>query len=147
MEYDSETRGLERMIGAKINNVGMNSDELIFDTDKGFFGFYVVGECCSWSYFYDFHGVHKLLVNGPVVSVEEIPLDADDYSGSEYVRAYGYRIITENPLWGEQSSVFSFRNESNGYYGGWMNPMDVISRDFTDFFMQHELNKDVVTLD
>jgi hypothetical protein len=144
MEYDWETRGLEDMIGAKINNVAMSTEYLAFDTDKGTFGFCVVGDCCSWSYFYDFHGVHKLLVNGPVVSAEEIPLEADDYTGSECVQAYGYRIITESPVWGEQSSVFSFRNESNGYYGGWMEPTN---RDWTEFFQNHELNKDVVTLD
>ena len=33
---------------------------------------------------------------------------------------YGYKIVTAHPVFGEVTSVLSFRNSSNGYYGGWM---------------------------
>jgi hypothetical protein len=36
---------------------------------------------------------------------------------------YGYSITLEpkeNDYYGERTAVFSFRNESNGYYGGWI---------------------------
>jgi hypothetical protein len=149
LEYGWKTRGLEQLVGADVANIAMNQEYLAFNTDKGIFGFYVEGDCCSWSYFYDFHGVLKLLVNGQVVSVESVDLDASDYTRvsdrGECLQVYGYRIISESPIWGEQSSVFSFRNESNGYYGGWMDP--VFDKDWTEFFQKHELNQDVVTLD
>lgn len=45
--------------------------------------------------------------------------DGDRYE-DEYIQVYGYRLVTEHPLFGEQTSVFAFRNASNGYYGGWM---------------------------
>lgn len=37
----------------------------------------------------------------------------------------GYRLTTVHPKFGEVSSVFSFRNVSNGYYGGWIEPVDL----------------------
>ena len=39
-------------------------------------------------------------------------------TSEESIQVYGYRLITVSPNWGEVSSVFSFRNSSNGYYGG-----------------------------
>ena len=38
----------------------------------------------------------------------------------ELIQKYGYAITTESEQFGEMTSVFSFRNSSNGYYGGWM---------------------------
>ena len=79
--------------------------------------------------FYDFLGVKKLLNNGAVVSFEDIELHPSDIieengdqkdkkSYQESIQVYGYRIVTVDPILGEVSSVFSFRNYSNGYYGG-----------------------------
>lgn len=44
--------------------------------------------------------------------------DTVDRYSSEYIQVYGYRLTTVSPKWGRVSSVFSFRNSSNGYYGG-----------------------------
>ena len=55
---------------------------------------------------------------GPVVSTAEIPLDDAAESDDELTRCYGYEIVTEHPTFGEVTCVFSFRNDSNGYYGG-----------------------------
>ncbi len=146
--YDYEIARLEPLVGAKVNRVAMNEDNLVFDTDKGFIAYYVEGDCCSWSYFYDFHGVWKLTMNGPVTQVDTVELDPGDAVAThdDCLQVYGYRLITESPKWGEQSSVFSFRNESNGYYGGWMNLIES-DKDWSDFFNLHELHSDVVTLD
>lgn len=113
--------GIEELVGKKINRIFMNDEFLRFDTDQGDVSYEVYGDCCSHSYFHDFIGVEKLLKNGPVLSVEAISLDdieiEDDW---DHLQAYGFRIITEDEKFGEVSSVFSFRNRSNGYYGGWM---------------------------
>lgn len=43
---------------------------------------------------------------------------------------YGYKIISESK-WGDQTSVFSFRNSSNGYYGGWMDLVSSTQQDIS----------------
>lgn len=119
----------ERLVGKKVVAVRMDETYLGFAFDDGTnTGFTVEGDCCSYSYFHDFYGIDKLLANGPITEVSEVYLgpgdpgyivvDNDSYN---CIRVYGYRIVTVSPQWGEQTSVFVFRNSSNGYYGGWMN--------------------------
>lgn len=119
-----EDKDLTRMIGSTIKRIFMNEEFLKFETDKGNFVYSVDGDCCSTSVFYDFYGVKKLF--GKVVkSVESVellesdrPKDKKEYQ--ESISVYGYRITTEDEKLGDVSSVFSFRNYSNGYYGGSM---------------------------
>jgi hypothetical protein len=116
-----ENGGLNRLIGKKITEIHISDDRRVFTAADGeLIGFDVEGDCCSHSYFYDFHGVRKLLDNGPVVKVGPIELAEPDQTGHECLQAYGFELVTESPKWGEQTSVLSFRNDSNGYYGGWM---------------------------
>jgi hypothetical protein len=121
----------ESLVGLDIQEIYMDGDYLAFvGTQDGAIKqvlWTVVGDCCSCSYFNDFYGVEKLINNGPVINVEMI--DPREVVGSEdsgeYVQAYGIKIITESPLWGEMTSVVSFRNSSNGYYGGWAEAVEV----------------------
>jgi|SRR5690606_24293018 len=116
----SSTDG-KSLIGEKIIEIRMGQYLLVFTTESGKrIGFAVEGDCCSHSYFYDFVGADKLFLNGPVTEFNEVSLGEDEYYDGEYIQVYGYEIVTEHPVWGEQTSVFSFRNASNGYYGGWM---------------------------
>lgn len=119
---------LNTLVGKTITRIRWSDDYLLFDTDAGQLGFQVVGDCCSSSYFYDFYGVAHLLNNGPVVSTRAIDLAAheEDYSK---VQCYGYELVTNHPKWGEVTSVFSFRNSSNGYYGGSMDPCTAVPED------------------
>lgn len=121
--YDHDIE--KHLVGKKIKQVYMNDQYLAFKTDKGNVVFSVEGDCCSSSYFHDFIGLDKVKKNGPVVSAKEIDLAEDDprckYEGNEdCLRCYGFEIVTEDPEFGEVTTVFSFRNDSNGYYGGWM---------------------------
>lgn len=115
---------LEKLVGRTINKIYMNEDNLKFETNLGIFVFAVEGDCCSYSYFHDFIGVANLLVGNPVVSAKSIELSEEDskvkVNRNDYddVAYYGYEIVTEDPMFGEVTSVFSFRNSSNGYYGG-----------------------------
>ncbi|RTL65856.1 MAG: hypothetical protein EKK42_20130 [Pseudonocardiaceae bacterium] len=112
------------LIGHKIVNVELADDSLSFTTDAGHVLRYSVeGDCCSYSYFHDIVGAEKLYENGPVKEVNSIAVDDTDVAAdsNEYIKCYGYEIVTEHPKWGDQTTVFSFRNSSNGYYGGWMN--------------------------
>jgi hypothetical protein len=112
------------LIGANVHSVHMNGEYLLFKTDRGDIAYEVEGDCCSHSYFHDFVGVDKLLANGPIISAGTVALaDAtEDTDGWDepVIQCYGYEFVTEHEQWGPQTSVMSFRNESNGYYGGWM---------------------------
>ena len=135
------------LIGATVSAILISEETLVFQTDRGLVGYRVVGDCCSHSYFHDFYGVKHLLDNGPVVAFEEVALSPgdpgwhdpdcrsrwDDSAGGyvgdcgvrhEELKVYGYRLTTEHPMFGLVSSAFSFRNDSNGYYGGWMEPFE-----------------------
>ncbi|MFE5290115.1 hypothetical protein ACFRAQ_34550 [Nocardia sp. NPDC056611] len=113
---------IDALVGKKIVGIRINEDYLEFTASDGTqTAFGVYGDCCSHSYFHDFVGADKLLANGPILSAEEIDLEESEVGeGWEVIQCYGFRLITEHPMWGEQTSVFSFRNSSNGYYGGWM---------------------------
>lgn len=136
---------INAIVGRTVSTVHWSQRAVTFETDGGLITFQVEGDCCSDSYFHDLIGLQKLLSNGPVTAIESINLgpgdpghthpaphddpeaqaiiDAlsqpveDDY---DVIQVYGYRITTEHPQWGPQSTVLAFRNASNGYYGGWM---------------------------
>lgn len=117
------------IVGKKILGVFLSEDYLAFETDQGKVAYTVYGDCCSNSYyFHDFLGVRKLITGGPVLSMKEIDmgevtqLPGDDYMG-ECIQAYGFEIVVEDPRFGDVTAVVSFRNASNGYYGGWMEPL------------------------
>lgn len=112
---------LNTLVGKKVTAVWWGDVDLTFDTDQGLVGFALDADCCSYSYFSDIIGVDKLLENGPVIDVNAIQDRDPEYFG-EYDRGtlqhYGFEIVTEHPKWGDMTTVVSFRNESNGYYGG-----------------------------
>lgn len=123
MSYDDDFSALA---GKNIDKVYMNEDYLIFVSGKEVFAYTVEGDCCSSSYFHDFVGVQKVLENGEVISTRALELD--EFTGTteqgdydDCIKVYGYEIVTEHWWWGPQTSVVTFRNASNGYYGGWMN--------------------------
>ena len=116
---------LKDLVGKKINKVFINEMYLKFETDGGNFVYEVTGDCCSYSFFYDFYGVKNFLEGGKVTEVKEVELDPTDLfvvpDKGDVTAVYGFAITTapkENDYYGERTSVFSFRNESNGYYGG-----------------------------
>lgn len=113
---------LEKLVvGKKVESIHVSEAHLVFETDQGRVAFYVEGDCCSHSYFYDVVGADKLLFNGPIVSAKELDLSDRHFSeGYDEIAVYGYEFVSEHPVWGAQTTVVSFRNASNGYYGGWM---------------------------
>jgi len=114
---------IDGLIGATIKKIYFNEDFLKFETDIGNFVYGACGDCCSETVFYDFYGVKKLLKGNKIVAVKEVDLlpgdiERDAKSYQESIRVYGYQIFTLDKELGEVTSVFSFRNYSNGYYGG-----------------------------
>jgi hypothetical protein len=154
-EYNRYTK-LKELIGATVKKIFMNDEYLKFETDKGDFLYAVEGDCCSHSYLYDFYGVKNLLNNGPITDVKTVEIDSEkaqeaevakrkeadpnDY-GIESLRCYGYQLTTISPEFGEVTSVFSFRNESNGYYGGSITQITDDNREVSP-----EVTKDIIEI-
>lgn len=120
------TRDLKDLIGTVVNKLYVNIEYLKFETDKGNFVYTVVGDCCSCSFFYDFYGVENLL-GRKIKEVKEVELHPTDLfvipDKGDCTAVYGFSITLEpkeGDFYGESTAVFSFRNESNGYYGGWI---------------------------
>jgi len=122
---------IENLVGKTVKKIYMNEDCLKFETDSGNVVFTVDGDCCSQSVFYDFYGVKNLLAGNPITSVKEVKLNPTDISEKdgeqkdkksyqEAISVYGFQLFTQSKDFGEVTAVFSFRNYSNGYYGGWM---------------------------
>ena len=124
----------KKLVGRTVTGIWMDEQHLKFATDQGDIAYCVDGDCCSSSYFYDFIGVAKLLAGNPIVSVKEIELSEDGPAHpalepryQESVAVYGYEFVTEDPNLGDVTSVMSFRNDSNGYYGGSLQNADAES--------------------
>jgi hypothetical protein len=141
-------KGLQLLVGKTIKKIYMNEGCLKFETDSGNIAFTVDGDCCSQSVFYDFYGVKNLLAGNPVTGVREVELnpgdiiksngdDTDKKSYQESISAYGFQLFTQSKDFGEVTSVFSFRNYSNGYYGGWMETTG-------DCIVEPEITDDVI---
>lgn len=124
---------LDKIVGKKIEKIQFNEDFLVFHCSDGTVAKYTINSnYYSHSYFHDFHGVKNLLESDKVLSFTErelsltpeqtLDLDHDRY---DYIQVYGFTIVAEHPTWGDITAVFSFRNRSNGYYGGSMYDTDV----------------------
>lgn len=120
---------MKELVGKKIKALSINEDQsmLRFDTDVGPVDFCAFGDCCSESWFADITGVDAL-IGGLVASADEVGMDGynvnDGRGRQEEDSAYGYKITTDK---GYADVVF--RNSSNGYYGGWIEPVEKPSDD------------------
>ena len=135
-DYGSDSIG--KLTGRTITAIWISEDRVTFATDAGELTWRAEGDCCSTSYLYSIEGVDRLLAGHPVVAVHSIELQPGDTGyhdpdcardswrepacgvDHDVLQVYGYRFTTEDPKWGPVSSVLSFRNDSNGYYGGWL---------------------------
>jgi hypothetical protein len=105
------------LVGQTILAIYISDMRLCFITDEGPVVFIVEGDCCSWSYFYSFWGAGNL-IDQRVTALTPVrlpdPCDADSALG-DVVDAYGFAIESTGG-----DAELSFRNDSNGYYGGYM---------------------------
>ena len=124
---------LQKLVGKTIAKVFYSPDYLIFEDSEGIQHPYTVeGDCCSQSLFYDFFGI-DVLIGGTIKEIKSVPVTPSDIygNGSSYkdqasyddsIQVYGYQITVQPKEggynYGERTAVFSFRNYSNGYYGG-----------------------------
>jgi hypothetical protein len=122
--------GLELLAGKTIERVyiGEGDTVLAFQLVGGErAAFYTDGDCCSESWIESVENVSSL-IGGKVVGAREIEMgdvsdtyDADDPPPQESVQAYSVEVDVE----GRPPFKLEFRNASNGYYGGSLEPLDV----------------------
>ena len=117
----------ELIRGKTISKIRMSNSYLVIEFGNEYVSFTVEGDCCSSSYFFDIFGGHNL-VGKKVVEITDIDLQPTDLkiTRDDYgeIKVYGYKIVCEpNDDYFDTSNtaVFSFRNSSNGYYGGSIN--------------------------
>lgn len=146
LREDQAETNLFALIGKTITKIEMDLDWLRFtlsDGSKAVFGVY--GDCCSESYFYDFINPQHLLNNGEILDIKQVELTLEEKKATGYKEVeedqfYGYQFTTDHPEFGEVTSVFSFRNISNGYYGGSLEPKRV---DEAPDFISEPITQDI----
>lgn len=113
--------GVEKLRGKKITKVEVSDWIIKFHTKDEVLVFTVEGDCCSESWISDLINIHNM-IDGTIYSIEE--LDTESYNvedgrcRQDYDSVYGITFITE-----KGKSFLIYRNSSNGYYGGWIQPM------------------------
>jgi hypothetical protein len=109
----------EPLVGKKILSVRMNQSKTVleFETPEGKIGFYAEGDCCSHSWFEHVSGLNflvgRIVTKAEDISMGEIP--DSELEGYDCVQNYGYRLTTDGGYF-----EIEMRNESNGYYGGYI---------------------------
>lgn len=119
----------ESLLGRKVLRVWLKSDTtLALSTDAGVLRYEVDADCCSESWFYRVLRADAL-VGGRVVAVLEGKTDdvdpEDGLGRQESDEVNGYSILTDKGV-----CEVTFRNSSNGYYGGWLNPSETDHNDW-----------------
>jgi len=111
----------EKLVGKVLTGFTISDDrtEITFSTKGEPVILTVYGDCCSFSWIESVDNPKAL--KGKVLSVEQIKMpNLGDIPGKyrervERVAYYGLKIITE-----KGHCVIGYRNDSNGYYGGWI---------------------------
>lgn len=106
----------QKLVGLTILSINWDSEYITFKTlEKGAITAYAYGDCCSYSWI---ESVEHPARGYPakVLSVREVelPWPAVDRE-TDVLKDYGLRITTENG-----DIDIDYRNDSNGYYGGWL---------------------------
>lgn len=118
MWYDGESRGLKEFIGKTIKKVEKSPEgywlRVTFADGSVVIGD-CVGDCCSTTWI---EGIDnpEALIDSEVIDAADVEMpDLGDMEGKDVVKYYGFKISTA-----KGTCVFDYRNESNGYYGGWI---------------------------
>lgn len=99
----------------KINSVTWTEDVLTFHTDTGDIKYNAMGDCCSSSYIEDLDSPE--VFNDAVLNdFDVVDGDTKDDEDSGVTKKWTfYKFVTDKGM-----CTLSFRNDSNGYYNGWL---------------------------
>ncbi len=105
------------LVGKIITDIQLSDDSqaIKFITNQGDIIADCDADCCSYTWIESIYNKNAAL-NSEVLEADNIDMpDLGDMEGKEVVAYYGFKIKT---IKGE--CVIDFRNDSNGYYGGWL---------------------------
>lgn len=113
---------IEDMVGSRILGIKLNGlkDYLRVETDKGPFNFVAVGGCCSTSWIEHLNGVKNVIegviTEAPVIGhTDHIKEDGNREDDFNVTLHYITQLKTD-----KGTLDIEFRNNSNGYYSGWL---------------------------
>lgn len=118
-------RDLELLVGKIITKIEVeeNGESITFYMEDGEFKFNAIGDCCSSSWIESVEGQEDI-IGHRVLEIVEHTIQAYDYEKDgainktphyDHLQVYTYDIVTSNGI-----CTIDFRNDSNGYYGGWL---------------------------
>lgn len=114
---------LEALRGKIIDRITLvDSKTIRIDTMDGSYDAVVEGDCCSVSYWYAIiHGNFALGTVKEIISVRSRGFANELCFNDDSIQEYGIGLVFANGV-ADRNSVLElwFVNESNGYYGGWM---------------------------
>jgi hypothetical protein len=117
----SERDKLKPFIGRTITGVWRGSGDVAFTFDDGTTIYCAPeGDCCSHSWVEHVSGVADAIgatVDSVDVNPEIATHDDANHEAYDVLALYGISLITTR---GHRIDI-DYRNESNGYYGGWLN--------------------------
>lgn len=120
------TSSLSSLVGRTVTAVhtAKGLECVVFKTDAGDVAFDVYGDCCSSSWIEHASGLDALVGQVVVSARDSDPVDDEEDDRDERVQVYQCHLETAR-------GVFSleFRNGSNGYYGGDLEPANVADKD------------------
>lgn len=113
----------EVLIGKTIKDIWIDSEGeyIVFEGDRPYF-FFVEGGCCSSTWIHEINGrdaLHEAEINNVEVKGIDLPGDIYDRDECEVLESYCLTLITKK---GHCDIIY--RNESNGYYGGYLTYLD-----------------------
>ncbi len=110
--YDDEFKDI---LGKKILSVEFSEETLRFNLHHDAVCFEAVGDCCSHSYIESLDNP-EAFKDAELISVESVSGDAKIIEEDIQVHKWTfYKFKTS-----KGDCTLSFRNESNGYYDGWL---------------------------
>lgn len=127
-QYMESADLLSQIIGETVEEISINEDYLkIYTKSNKTFVYEVDGQCCSHSYFSEITNVTSLLAGHKITGIRELEIVygveglRPSENDNEDVKVYGYLILSDPNL---QPALLTFRNASNGYYGGYISHSD-----------------------
>lgn len=119
---------LDCLIGETIESMTVTADSEVieFVSATHIYTFDAVGDCCSHSWIEHMEGQENLY-GTPVVQVIDHEkteyVDDRDAFYSNHIKVYKYTIKTA-----KGDCDIEMRNESNGFYGGWLQLRKIVER-------------------
>lgn len=110
---------MKELIGKTVNEIWTDKTTIIVRCSDGDFKYVAEGDCCSVSWVEHMENVSEL-IGATILSVESVErssgmTEKEIEEKHECLDVYGDKAITDKGYF-----ILEYRNESNGYYSGWM---------------------------